>query len=268
VLKRRRQIVELVKAHGFVSVEGLARQFSVTPQTIRRDIKELSAEGLIRRYHGGAGLPSSVENISYATRKVMQLEEKRRIAQTLARYIPDSASVFINIGTTTEEVAKALLDHRFLRVITNNLNVATILSQKEDFEVLIAGGLVRSKDRGVTGEETISFIRQFKADFGIIGISGIDMDGTLLDFDYREVRVAKEIIANSVKVFLAADHTKFGRNAMVRLCSLNEIDRLFTDRRPCGEMMEMLSRLDIGFHIADEELHGAEELMKPYGVGL
>jgi DeoR family glycerol-3-phosphate regulon repressor len=193
-----------------------------------------------------------VENIAYSARQVLQLEEKKRIAQTLVKRIPNSASLFINIGTTAEEVARALLNHSSLRIITNNLNVATILSRKEEFEVLIAGGVVRSKDRGVTGEETISFIRQFKADYGIIGISGIDSDGTLLDFDYREVNVAREIIANSVKVFLAADHTKFGRNAMVRLCSAKEIDALFTDRQPTKEMMEMLSAADVELCVACE----------------
>jgi DeoR family glycerol-3-phosphate regulon repressor len=250
--ERWQQIVELVRTRGFVSVEALAKQFSVTPQTIRRDIKSLSQEGLLSRYHGGAGLSSSVENIAYSARQVLQLEEKKRIAQTLVKRIPNSASLFINIGTTAEEVARALLNHSSLRIITNNLNVATILSRKEEFEVLIAGGVVRSKDRGVTGEETISFIRQFKADYGIIGISGIDSDGTLLDFDYREVNVAREIIANSVKVFLAADHTKFGRNAMVRLCSAKEIDALFTDRQPTKEMMEMLSAADVELCVACE----------------
>jgi DeoR family glycerol-3-phosphate regulon repressor len=251
---RWQQIVELVRSSGFVSVEALAKRFSVTPQTIRRDIKRLSQEGLLSRYHGGAGLPSSVENIAYSARQVLQLEEKRRIAQTLVKRIPNSASLFINIGTTAEEVARALLNHSSLRIITNNLNVATILSRKEEFEILIAGGVVRSKDRGVTGEETISFIRQFKADYGIIGISGIDLDGTLLDFDYREVNVAREIIANSVKVFLAADHTKFGRNAMVRLCSIKEIDALFTDRLPSKDMLEMLSAADVELCVACEDM--------------
>ena len=255
--ERWQQIVELVKTRGFFSVEALAKQFSVTPQTIRRDIKSLSQKGLLSRHHGGAGLPSSVENIDYSARQVLRLEEKKRIAQALVKRIPNRASLFINIGTTAEEVARALLNHSALRIITNNLNVATILSRKEEFEVLIAGGVVRSKDRGVTGEETISFIRQFKADYGIIGISGIDLDGTLLDFDYREVNVAREIIANSVKVFLVADHTKFGRNAMVRLCSIKEIDALFTDRRPAKDMMEMLSAADVELCVASEDMDEA-----------
>jgi DeoR family glycerol-3-phosphate regulon repressor len=229
---RQRAMLDLVRQKGFVSVEGLAHHFGVTSQTIRRDINALCREGLLRRYHGGAGLPSSVENVAYTARQVMCLEEKRRIAQTLAEHIPDQASLFITLGTTTEEVAKALMDHQGLRVITNNLNVATILSGNPGFEVIVAGGVVRRRDRGITGEATIDFISQFKVDFGVIGISGIDQDGTLLDFDYREVRVQQAIIANSRTVLLAADHTKFGRNAMVRLGDLSQIHTLFTDEEP------------------------------------
>jgi DeoR family glycerol-3-phosphate regulon repressor len=170
----------------------------VTPQTIRRDINALSAGAVLRRYHGGAGLPSSVENLAYPTRQVLCLEEKRRIARLVAAHVPDEASLFVNIGTTTEEVAKALLDHhRGLRVITNNLNVAAMLAGKADFQVTVAGGVVRSRDRGIVGEATVDLIRQFRVDFGIIGISGVDLDGTLLDFDYQEVRVAQAIIASS-----------------------------------------------------------------------
>jgi DeoR family glycerol-3-phosphate regulon repressor len=249
---RQKQILEQVRGQGFISIEDLARRFQVTPQTIRRDINKLSEYGLLRRHHGGAGLPTSVENYAYTARKVLYLKEKMRIARLLARHIPDKASLFINIGTTTEEVAKVLLQNKKgLRVITNNLNVAGILSGNEDFEVIVAGGVVRSKDRGITGHATIDFIQQFKVDFGIIGTSGIDYDGTLLDFDYREVRVAQVIIAHSRKVFLAADHSKFGRNAMVRLANISEIDALFTDRRPPEVMDEVILNADVAVHVAN-----------------
>src|SRR5262249_51287988 len=132
---RQQQILDLVRQRGFMSIEALADHFSVTPQTIRRDINQLSDRELLQRYHGGARLPSSVENLAYQTRQVQCLEEKRRIAQLVARHVPNDASLFINIGTTTEEVAKALLNHRGLRIITNNLHVASIMSQNAGFEV-------------------------------------------------------------------------------------------------------------------------------------
>ncbi len=255
VLKQRQQqVFQWIQREGYATVEALAEQFCVTPQTMRRDINTLCDQGLLARYHGGASLPpSSVENIAYPARQVMNLEGKQRIAQLVARYIPNDASLFINIGTTTEEVAKALLHHRGLRVVTNNLHVAVILCPNSSFEVIIAGGLVRHRDRGIVGEATLDFINQFKADFGIIGISGIESDGALLDFDYREVRVAQAIIANSRKMLLVADHSKFNRNAMVRLGDLSQVDHLFTDHPLPEDMAPVLAACQTSVHVADAE---------------
>lgn len=250
--ERQEKIRRLVEVKGFVSVDYLAHELAVTPQTIRRDIKDLSESGTVVRYRGGAGLAPSTENVAYSRRKVLCLAEKQRIAQMVARAIPDGVSLFINIGTTTEEIAKALINHRRLRVITNNLNVATMLSGKEDFEVIVAGGLVRHRDGGIVGPMTIDFIQQFRVDFGVIGISGIDLDGTLLDFDYREVRAARAIIDNSRKALLAADHTKIGRNAMVRLGSVTEIDAFFTDQPPPTALADVLQSAEVQLHVAAE----------------
>ncbi|MEE4111419.1 MAG: DeoR/GlpR family transcriptional regulator [Desulfobacteraceae bacterium] len=250
VRKRHEKIKKMVQSQGFVTIETLAQAFSVTPQTIRRDINTLSEKGQLCRYHGGAAIPTSTENVAYNERKVLCFREKQKIAHLLAQHIPDNVSLFINIGTTTEAIAHALCNHRRLRVITNNLNVASIMSTNDNFEVIVAGGLVRHRDQGIIGEATIDFISQFKVDYGIIGISGIDLDGTLLDFDYREVRAARAIMDNSRKIFLAADHTKFGRNAMVRLGNVVEIDCLFTDRHPPSGLAEIIAASEVDLHVA------------------
>lgn len=247
---RHQQIMQRVRQQGFVSIDDLAQTFDLTPQTIRRDINELCRIGMLRRYHGGAGLPSSVENVAYKARQVMHQDAKRQIARKIASQIPDQASLFMTLGTTTEEIAKALLEHEGLRVITNNLNVASVLSNNDSFEVIIAGGVVRSRDRGITGEATIDFMRQFRVDYGIIGISGIDVDGVLLDFDYREVRVVQAIMTNSRRVWLAADHSKFGRNAMVRLGHLQDLDAVFTEREPPETWLKLLEESDTRLEIA------------------
>ena len=237
---RQKKIVERVQTRGYVSIDDLSRDFDVTPQTIRRDINALDRKGLIKRHHGGAGLATSVENIGYAARQILCLEEKRTIARMVARRIPTKASVFINIGTTTEEVARELTARDGLRVITNNLNVAVILSRNPSIEIFMAGGRVRNRDCGVTGHATLEFVSQFKADFCVIGISGIADNGDLLDFDYQEVTVARAIIKNSSTVILAADHTKFGREAMVRLAHVSDIHELFTDARPPKPLADLL----------------------------
>ena len=239
VAARRDAIVQDVEKRGFITIAALVKHFDVTPQTIRRDVNALDAEGRLSRFHGGAGPASSSQNVGRRQRQVMHLEEKRCIAQEVAARIPDGASLFINIGTTNEEIARALVNHHGLRIVTNNLYVAGVLLNA-DCEVTIAGGLVRNSDGGVVGEATIDLINQFKVDYGIIGISGIDMDGALLDYDYREVRVAQTIMRNARQVFLAADHSKFSRPAMVRLGCITEVSAFFTDRMPRGPIQRLL----------------------------
>jgi DeoR family glycerol-3-phosphate regulon repressor len=230
---RQALLLEEVGVRGSVSVEALAERFDVTLQTVRRDVKLLSDAGLLARFHGGVRVPSSTtENIAYRQRQLLNQSAKARIARTVAAAVPPGCSLIINIGTTTEAIARELLRHKGLRVITNNLNVAAILSDNPDCEVIVAGGIVRTRDRGIVGEVTVDFIQQFKVDIGLIGISGIEEDGSLRDFDYREVKVARAIIDHSREVWLAADHSKFNRPAMVELARFDHVDRLFTDAPP------------------------------------
>ena len=201
-----------------------------------------------------AELPAEVHHlvIPWARNRSAQQDEdhdeKRRIGEAIAAQIPDHASIFINIGTTTESIARALLNHSHLKIITNNLHVASILSAKDDFEVLIAGGNVR-RDGGIVGQASVDFINQFKFDFALVGISGIDSDGSLLDFDYQEVRVSQAIIANARQTILAADSSKFGRNAMVRLGPITLIDCLVTDQPPVPELAQLLAQNKIRLEV-------------------
>lgn len=240
--RRQQQIMDWMQHDGYFSIEALAEKCDVATQTIRRDINTLCETGLLMRYHGGAGLPqSSVKNVAYSARQELLHDEKIGIAELVARRIPDDASLFINIGTTNEEVAKALLNHKGLRVITNNLNVARILcGGSNDCVVTITGGQVR-QDCGVIGETAAEFIRQFKTDYAIIGVSGIEENGALRDFDAREVRVSRTIIQQARTVFLVADHSKFGRVALVELGHVSDIDALFTDRPLPPELAAILA---------------------------
>lgn len=248
--ERHTKIIELVKAQGYVSTDDLVEMFDVSPQTIRRDLNELADANKIRRNHGGATLTNSAENSPYSDRKVMNQNEKNNIARALVKHIPDGSTLFIDIGTTPEAVAKALIDsHQQLRIVTNNINAAIILMSKPDFKVILAGGEVRNKDGGVTGEATLDFISQFRLDFGILGISGVDFDGSLLDFDYHEVRVKRAIIENSRAVFLPIDHSKFGRNAMVNLGKIEDVDLIVTNQSPPKELRTLMKDLDIEIEI-------------------
>jgi DeoR family glycerol-3-phosphate regulon repressor len=251
---RQLRLLDTVQARGSVTVEALAEMLGVTLQTVRRDVQRLADEGLLARFHGGVRVPSSTtENIGYRQRETLHAQAKARIARAVAARVPNGCSLILNIGTTTEAIAKALLHHTGLRVITNNLNVAMILSDNPHCEVIVAGGSVRLRDRAIVGEATIDFIRQFKFDIALIGVSGIESDGTLRDFDLREVKVTQVIIAQAREVWLAADASKFNRPAMIEVASMSQIDRLFTDAPPPPPFPALLDRAQVQCEIAGDE---------------
>jgi len=227
---RHAEIIQMAKDHGRVLVDDLSVHFNVTPQTIRKDLNDLCEQRLLTRIHGGALFPSGIENMEYEARRKIAADEKDAIGRAAAKLIPDNASLFINIGTTTEAVSKALLDHKGLMVITNNINVANRMRVYPSIEVVIAGGVVRGSDGGIVGEAAVDFIRQFKVDYAVIGVSAIDHDGALLDFDFREVKVAQAIMANARHVILVSDATKFERTAPVRIGHMSQVNTFITDR--------------------------------------
>jgi len=232
LIPRHSEIVALARSEGRVTVDDLAERFGVTPQTIRKDLNDLCDQGILQRYHGGAVPASGVVNFDYQARRLLGPEAKRAIGQAAARQIPNGASILINIGTTTEQVAMALRGHSGLMVITNNINVANILQGHDRIEVVVACGVLRHSDGGIVGEAAVDFIRQFKVDYAVIGASAIDADGALLDYDYREVKVAKAIISNARTSILVADAMKYERNAPVRIGHLSELDMFVTDQPP------------------------------------
>lgn len=229
LIARQQAIVELAKRVGRITVEELATRFDVTPQTIRKDLNELCERRLLSRIHGGAVLSSGVENVGYDARRLIAQDEKQAIGHAAAGLVPNNASLFINIGTTTEAVAQALLQHDDLLVITNNINVANLMLPYPRIEVIIAGGVVRRQDGGIVGDAAVDLIRQFKVDLAIIGVSAIDADGALLDYDYREVKVAQAIMANARHVVLVSDSSKFDRMAPVRIGHISQVQTFVTD---------------------------------------
>lgn len=249
------ELLAYVQTHGTASVEQLADTLGVTLQTVRRDVQRLADEGLLARFHGGVRVPSStIENIAHKQRESLHAEGKTRIARDVAAAVPNDCSLILNIGTTTEAIARALHGHTGLRIITNNLNVASILSANSNSEVIVVGGVVRGRDQGIVGEAAVDFIRQFKVDIALIGISGIEADGTLRDFDFREVKVSQTIMAHAREVWVAADSSKFNRPAMVEVAKLSQIDRLFTDAMPPDPFPDLLTDAQVRYTVASSTI--------------
>jgi len=220
---RQQDILSAARNDGRVGVDALAQAFAVTPQTIRRDLNDLCQRGLLSRVHGGAMPANSVSNVDY--------EERRNLASA----------------------EKRLIGLAGLVIITNNINVINILNGTPRKELILAGGVVRQGDGGIVGEAAVAFIRQFKADIAVIGASAIDDDGAILDFDQREVSVARAILESARKVILVADHLKFERTAPMRICDLDRIDIFVTDRTPPAAFMRACKMHDVTVEVVGQE---------------
>lgn len=226
---RHPEILALARSEGKVTVDELASTLGVTLQTIRRDLADLSAAGVLDRVHGGAVLPSGTQNIAYEERRRLNDASKARIGAACAALIPNDICLFLSIGTTSEAVARALSEHVGLMVVTNNINIAQILAPHPNLQVVMTGGRLRHADGGLTGPLSQSALEQFRFDIAVIGCSAIDGRGTLLDFDMDEVRGLQSVLKSALETCLVADASKFARHAPMAIAPITQAGRIITD---------------------------------------
>lgn len=239
---RQEKILEILNTSGYVEVDMLASSFDVATQTIRRDLGELCDRGLASRVHGGARRVISTSMATYEERRLAGTASKSGIAAAAAKLIPNGSSVAINIGTTTEQVADVLVLHKDLTVITNNINVVHILRNARFKSLSIIGGEVRMSDGAIVGPEAVDAICNYKVDYAIIGASSLDHDGSVLDFDQREVAVARAIIANARIKILVCDGSKFEVSAPYRICDIPQLDFIITDTEPPSSFCQVAAK--------------------------
>lgn len=227
---RQSEILLLLQRRGRARVDDLVDRFDTTHQTIRKDLRILEQAGRANRFHGGAVIARAGEYTDYEARRLIARRAKETIAHATAALIPDDATVFVNVGTTTEAAALALKDHSGLTVITDNVSTANALREFSGIEVLIAGGAVRARDGAIVGDAAVQFIRQFRVDFALIGAAAIELEGGLLDYDLREAQVASAIMDIARHVILAADATKFTRTAPICVGDVRDVHSFVTDK--------------------------------------
>lgn len=230
--ERQKAIVAIVSEQGFATIDALARHFDVSAQSVRRDIIRLDADGLLQRFHGGAGIRETTVRLGYAEKRITASDAKERIGQAAASLIPEGAVVFLDVGTTVEAVARALRQKQALRVFTVSLPAAAILTGRPGIELYVFGGSVRGADGSLTGESTVAAIGRFRFDHAVIGYSGFDADGALMDFDLEKVAVKQQAIARSGTVLAVGDSSKFARHALVRVAAPEAIGRIVTESIP------------------------------------
>lgn len=237
--ERQYSILEWVREQEHVEVEDIARRFGVTTQTIRRDINRLCEQGLLRRRYGGVSLPTSASKSPVGEQPIRNLLAKQKMARRVAADIPEHSTVSLGVGSSIELVAQALIHHQSLRILTNNLSVASALSGNPGIEVIVSGGQYRHNDHDVVGPEVTNFFSSFITDYGIISTGSMDLNHGLMDYDIREAEVSRAIISNTRSRLLVADQSKWTQNSHCKVASFKYVDRFYTDVLP-GEQRQNL----------------------------
>ncbi len=230
--RRQRSVLAAVQELGFVTIDGLAREFEVSSQTIRRDIIKLQQANYLHRFHGGAGLTDGTFRPGYAQKLTTAPAGKERIGRAVAEMIPDGASVYLDVGTTVEAVARALLSKMTLRIITCSVSVAMIFCSHGKFDVFVTGGSVRGANGSLVGSVTTESLKMFRVDYAVIGFGGFDDDGAPMDFDLEKIAVRQVALAHSRHGIAVADASKFGKAGVARVAPLSAFHALVTDSEP------------------------------------
>lgn len=248
---RQQAILDMVRRTGFATVDALARHFGVSAQTVRRDIILLDEQRLLQRFHGGAGVRQATVRLGYAEKRVAFADAKERIGRTAADGLEDGSAVFLDVGTTVEAVARALRHRQGLRVFTTSLASAALLAGLPDIDLFVTGGSVRGADGSLVGEAATSALRSFRFTHAVIGFSGIDADGALMDFDLDKVAVKQAAIARARTVVAVGDASKLGRPALVRVAEPGTVRLLITDAAPAGPVTAALEGAGVTVRVVE-----------------
>jgi DeoR family glycerol-3-phosphate regulon repressor len=248
--RRHGEILRLVQEEGTISIASLADRLGVSLETVRRDVKPLTSDGAVMKMHGAVGLPALAGEAPFERRMRENAEAKRLIAHHVAATIRDGDSVMLDTGTTTSYLARELLDHRRLTIVTNSSDIARTLATVNGNKVYMAGGELRSDSGAAFGVSAIEFVSRFSVTHSVISVGAVDAAAGLMDYDLAEAEFARMVLSRGGRSLAVTDHTKFGRHGLVQVCPLAGFTELVTDRAPPQDIAAALEAGGVGLVIA------------------
>lgn len=227
--QRQQEILARLAEHGEATIIDLSAQFGVSEMTVRRDIIQLAAAGLLVRTHGGAASAASRSfEPLFALRSRTNSEAKRQIGLVVAREIIDGQTIVLDGGSTGIAIAEALVG-RNITVCALNLRVAETLSADAATKVMIPGGLVRTGESSVVGSDAEQTLRRYRFDTYVMTASAVDAGAGFTEWNIEDAAIKRAAKDVSRRTVVAVDSSKFGRQAFARICGLDEVDILATD---------------------------------------
>ena len=249
-LIRQQKILTLLKEHGLVSVQRLARTLGVSEMTVRRDLGVLRDRGLVRKVHGGAvvEIPKGQEP-QFTSKREQRTSEKQLIAKEAASLAPPGSVVALSAGTTAWHVARALAERNDLTFITNSTNIALELHRSQS-TIILTGGHFRTAADALTGPPSLWTLDRLHADILFLGVHGIDLASGFTTPNLGEAQTDAALIQKSSRVVVVADHSKFGLVAMASIAPIEAAHVLITNAAAPRSMLERIRRRGVEVVVA------------------
>jgi DeoR/GlpR family transcriptional regulator of sugar metabolism len=249
--ERRALILQLIESQGEVSVSDLSRRADVSEMTIRRDLEVLEGRGLLVRLHGRAIAPVSRSyEPPFDLRVGSASSAKQQIGALAAGLITEGETVILDVGTTTLEVARALSGRRNITVLTPSLPIANVLAEDPGIRVMVTGGVLRPGERSLVGDLAVASFREFRFDTVVLGVGGIDLAAGLTEYNLDDARVKRAALEIARRIVVVADATKLGRVAFARICPVEQVDILVTDRNAPADLVASLEDAGVEVRLA------------------
>ena len=251
--ERRLQISLTVRERGSVQVATLAKRFGVSMQTIRKDLHFLAERGVAERSYGGA-ISAGAVNVTaeppVEAKRSSHPDEKERIGRLAAAMVAPGESIVLDSGTTTLQIARHLADDEEITVLTNDLDILTMLAAREKITVVMLGGALRRKNRAFYGAQTVASLDDLHVDKLFLGVDGFDLDRGITTHYEPEALLNRTMVQAAGQVIAVADSSKFGKVCLHRILSVVEIDDLVTDARAPDDLQAASDRLGFRLHVA------------------
>lgn len=250
--ERQRLILERLKENESIRIADLCSIFNVTRETIRRDLYEMEAQGLVKKVHGGAIIDKASVEPPYTNRKMSNVAEKEAIAKLAATLVDDGDALFLDLGTTTLMLARHLKSKKGLTVITNSIPIAVELSDCPEIKVMLLGGELRGGELSVSGPIARTNIEEFHVDKTFIGVAGISPNGGVTDFHMGEAEIRKLMLERGEVKIALADYSKFNVVALKLVIPIAGLDVIVTDGKTPREALGQMEKLGVNVMVAEQ----------------
>ena len=232
ISKRHGELLRLLEKEGTLEVSDLAQRFDVSLETIRRDLKPLTDAGRVIKLHGAVALPGPAAEEPFQKRMRENAEAKRAIGRAFSRTVRDGDTLMLDTGTTTSFVARELVRHRQLTIVTNSTDIARTLAPLNGNRVFLAGGEIRGDSGATLGPAAVAYLGQFTVKHAVISAGAVSADAGITDYDMAEADIARAILASGERRVVVADSSKFQKRGLVQVCLLSGISELVTETAP------------------------------------